>query len=65
MRNSITFGLATVENAIRDFPGGPAVETLPSNARGIGLIPSHGAKSPRLTPKKLKHRKEEVLSKIQ
>ena len=47
----MTFGLAAGENAIRDFPGGPAVETLPSNARGTGSIPSHGAKSPRLTPK--------------
>ena len=57
----MTFGLAAGENAIRDFPGGPAVETLPSNARGTGSIPSHGAQSPRLTPKKLKHKKEAVL----
>ena len=28
----------------RDFPGGPVVETLPSNAEGVGLIPGQGAK---------------------
>ena len=27
-----------------DFPGGPVVKTLPSNAGDIGLIPSQGAK---------------------
>ena len=30
-----------------DFPGGPVVKTLPSNAGGAGLIPGWGAKIPR------------------
>ena len=30
----------------RDFPGGPMVKTLPSNAGGMGLIPGGGAKIP-------------------
>ena len=28
----------------RDFPGGPVVKTLPSNAGGAGLIPGQRAK---------------------
>ena len=31
---------------MRNFPGGPVVETLPSNAEGAGLIPGLGAKIP-------------------
>ena len=30
----------------RDFPGGPAVQILPSSARGVGLIPGQGSKIP-------------------
>ena len=30
----------------RDFPSGPAVKTLPSNAKGMGLIPGWGPKIP-------------------
>ena len=30
----------------RDFPGGPVVQTLPSNAGGAGSIPGWGAKIP-------------------
>ena len=30
----------------RDFPGGPVVKTLPSNAGGAGSIPGQGAKIP-------------------
>ena len=30
----------------RDFPGGPVVETLPSNEGGLGSIPGQGAKIP-------------------
>ena len=30
----------------RDFPGGPAVENLPSNAGDVGLIPDRGTKIP-------------------
>ena len=29
-----------------DFPSGPVVKTLPSNAGGMGLIPDRGAKIP-------------------
>ena len=29
-----------------DFPGSPVVETLPSNADGVGLIPNRGATIP-------------------
>ena len=29
-----------------DFPGGPVVKTLLSNAGGVGLIPTQGAKIP-------------------
>ena len=37
----------------RGFPGGPVVNTLPSNARGMGSIPGWGAKIPHvLWPKK-------------
>ena len=35
-----------------DFPGGPVVKTLPSTARGVGLIPGRGgggAKIPHVT----------------
>ena len=31
---------------IRDFPGGPVVKTLPSNAEGVGSIPGRGSKIP-------------------
>ena len=30
---------------IRDFPGGPAVNTLPSNARSVGTVPGWGQKN--------------------
>ena len=30
----------------RDFPGGPAVKTSPSNAGAVGLIPGWGTKIP-------------------
>ena len=32
-----------------DFPGGPVVENLPSNAGHAGLIPSQGTKIPHAT----------------
>ena len=31
---------------LRNFPGGPVVKTLPSKARGVGLIPGYGVKIP-------------------
>ena len=31
---------------LRDFPGGPVVETLPSNAESMGSIPVQGARIP-------------------
>ena len=30
----------------RDFPGGPVVKNLPSNAGDVGLIPGRGTKIP-------------------
>ena len=38
--------IKTVGNVLvlRDFPGGPAVRTSPSNAGGVGLISGQGAK---------------------
>ena len=30
----------------RDFPGGPVVENLPSNAGDVGSIPGQGTKIP-------------------
>ena len=36
----------------RDFPGGPVVKTLSSNAGGEGSIPGRGAKIPRASPPK-------------
>ena len=34
------------ENQLRDFPGGPVVKNLPSNAGDVGLIPGQGTKIP-------------------
>ena len=34
----------TFKNLIRDFPGGPVVKSLPSNAGDMGFIPSQGTK---------------------
>ena len=33
------------------FSNGPVVETLPSNAGGVGSIPGQGTKIPHTTPK--------------
>ena len=46
----------------RDFPGGPVVKTLPSNAGGAGSVPGGGAKI-HMPPgqKKLKHQGEAIL----
>ena len=35
-----------------DYPGGPVVETSPSNAGGTGLIPGQGARIPHASPPK-------------
>ena len=35
-----------LKSPIRDFPGGPVVKTLPSNAGGADLIPIQWAKDP-------------------
>ena len=32
--------------SFRDFPGGPGVKNLPSNAGGEGSVPGRGAKIP-------------------
>ena len=36
----------TNEHKCRDFPAGPVVETLPSNTKGVSLIPGQGTKIP-------------------
>ena len=38
----------------QDFPGGPVVKTLPSNAEGVGLIPGWAAKIPHASQTKTK-----------
>ena len=48
-----------------DFPGGPMVKTLPSNAAGVGSITGQGAKIPYLMAKKPKHKTEAILQKNQ
>ena len=48
-----------LEDKIRDFPEGPVVKTLPSNAGGAGSIPGREAKIPHASqPKKPKHKKK-------
>ena len=39
-----------LEKQNRDFPGGPVVKTLLSNAGGAGLIPGQGAKNTHTVP---------------
>jgi len=39
---------------VRDFPGGPVVKTLPSNAEGVGSIPGWAAKIPHASQTKTK-----------
>ena len=47
---------------LRDFPGGPWVKTLPSNAKDSGWIPGWGTKIPPASgPKKTKHKTEAIL----
>ena len=36
---------------VRDFPGGPVVKNLPSNAGNTGSIPGQGTKIPHATGK--------------
>ena len=43
---------------IQDFPGGPVVKTLPSNAGGAGSIPGWGAKIPHASWPKNQNRKQ-------
>ena len=45
--NNLVYATITVspkKGPIRDFPGGPAVNTLPSNAGSVGTIPGWGTK---------------------
>ena len=45
-----------------DFPGGPGVKILPSNAGGVGSIPGQGAKIPHaLWPKNQNKKKPEAV----
>ena len=48
-------GKVVQDETYRDFPGGPVVKTLPSNAETEGLIPGQGTKILQaLWPKKKK-----------
>ena len=45
-----------------DFPGGPVVKTLPSNARDVGLIPGWGTEIPHASwPKKQNIRQKQYV----
>ena len=49
-------------NLMGDFPGGPVIKALSSNAGGAGSFPGQGAKSPHTSgPKKPKHKTEAIL----
>ena len=50
----------------RDFPGGPVVKTLPSNAGGVGSIPGWGTKIPHAVgcSQKLKKKKKRIRNQI-
>ena len=41
-----------------DFPGGPGVQTSPSNAGGVGSIPGWGAKIPHASGPKNQNTKQ-------
>ena len=41
-----TITVSPKKGPIRDFLGGPAVNTLPSNAGSVGSIPGQGTKIP-------------------
>ena len=45
----------------RDFSGGPAVKTSPSNAGGVGSTPDQRAKTPFASSQKPKHKTEAKL----
>ena len=45
----------------QDFPDGPAVKTLSSNAKDVGLTPGQGAMIPGLVDKNAKHKTEAIL----
>ena len=44
----------------RDFPGSPAVKTLPSNAGGVGLIPGWGTEIPHASQPKKKKKNQNI-----
>ena len=51
---------------LRDFPGGPVIKTSPSNALGVGSIPSWGAKiTHACRPKNQNLKTEAILRQIQ
>ena len=45
----------------QDYPDGPAVKTLSSNAKDVGLTPGQGAMIPGLVDKNAKHKTEAIL----
>ena len=56
---------AEIKDEERDFPGGPVVKTLPSNAGSTGLLPGQGAKILQAShPKNQKHRSNIVTNSV-
>ena len=51
------------QKQIGDFPGGPVVKTLPSNAGGMDLIPGWGAKIPHASQPKKKKKNQNIKQK--
>ena len=51
LKNIVMFHKTTLSG---DFPGGPVVKTLPSNAGRVGSIPGQGAKIPHASLQKTK-----------
>ena len=45
----ISHNFSYLKNVNWDFPVGPVVKALPSNAEGMGLIPGQGAKIPHVS----------------
>ena len=54
----------TAEEEGRDFPGGPVVKNLPSNAGDTGLIPGQGTKIHKLHSAAKKEKREAFWGKL-
>ena len=62
MMSSVRHKYGIISISFGDFPGGPVVKTLPSNAGGVGSIPRWGAKIPHASgPKNQNIKKTEAI----